>query len=183
VAEEYICLRLCQFTSLLQLHRAEISLRGAFENDIEDAGLKLLTIHLAVFSRDRILDAVHRIVLVSIALEMTQNTGQKLIVVYEPLTNRRQHYMLEEYHDVFEGAEKLYWLPSYLAREDSAQRIIPPAELISHLADPSIAEPMERDGKLKQIIQKHLEGGGMVVGMAGGGGGSLDDWLRAEFKV
>src|ERR1700750_781955 len=54
------------------MHRIELarSLRGAFENDVEDARLKLLTIHLAVFGRDRILDAIHRIVLVSIALEM-----------------------------------------------------------------------------------------------------------------
>ena len=42
---------------------------------------------------------------------------------------------------------------------------------------------MERDAQLKQAIQKHLSGGDMVVGMAGGGGNSLDDWLRQEFIV
>jgi UDP-N-acetylmuramate--alanine ligase len=118
----------------------------------------------------------------SVATEMAAGTGQKLIVVYEPLTNRRQHYMIDDYKDCFDGAAKLYWIPSYLAREDPAQRIIPPAELISHLSDPSIAEPMERDAKLKHVIQKHLDTGDMVVGMAGGGGGSLDDWLRQEFR-
>jgi UDP-N-acetylmuramate--alanine ligase len=119
----------------------------------------------------------------SVALEMSAETGQSLIVIYEPLTNRRQHYMLDEYRDCFAGAAKLYWLPSYLAREDPTQRVIPPAELISHLADPSIAAPMQLDQRLKQIIQKHLEASDMVVGMAGGGGDSLDDWLRAEFKT
>lgn len=119
----------------------------------------------------------------SVATEMAAETGQKLVVVYEPLTNRRQHYMLDDYKDCFDGADKLYWIPSYLAREDPDQRVIPPEELISHLADPSIAEPMVRDNKLKQTIQKHLAAGDMVVCMAGGGGGSLDDWLRAEFKV
>lgn len=118
----------------------------------------------------------------SVALEMAAETGQKVIVVYEPLTNRRQHYMLDEYRNCFAGTAKLYWIPSYLAREDSNQRVIPPAELISHLADPTIAEPMERDEHLKQAIQKHLDAGDMVVGMAGGGGGSLDDWLRQEFS-
>ncbi len=117
----------------------------------------------------------------SVATEMTAETGQKLIVVYEPLTNRRQHYMLDDYQDAFDGADQLYWIPSYLAREDPGQRVIQPTELISHLADPSIAKPMERDAKLKHAIQKHLEAGDMVVCMAGGGGGSLDDWLRAEF--
>jgi UDP-N-acetylmuramate--alanine ligase len=117
----------------------------------------------------------------SVAGEMAAATGQKLVVVYEPLTNRRQHYILDEYKDVFDGADKLYWLPSYLAREDPDQRVIPPAELIAHLDNPAIAEPMERDGRLKRTIQKHLEAGDMVVAMAGGGGGSLDDWLRQEF--
>ncbi len=107
----------------------------------------------------------------------------KVVVVYEPLTNRRQHYMLDSYNDVFNGANKLYWIPSYLAREDPSQRVIPPAELISHLDDPSFAESMERDLHLKQAIQKHLDAGDMVVGMAGGGGDSLDDWLRAEFMA
>jgi UDP-N-acetylmuramate--alanine ligase len=117
----------------------------------------------------------------SVATEMTAETGQKLIVVYEPLTNRRQHYMLDEYRDCFDGADKLYWIPSYLAREDPQQRVISPEELISHLSDPSMAEPMERDDQLKATIQQHLDAGDMVVCLAGGGGGSLDDWLRAEF--
>jgi len=119
----------------------------------------------------------------SVAGEIAAETGQKLVVLYEPLTNRRQHYMLDDYKDCFTGADKLYWLPSYLARENPKQRIIPPDELISHLDDPSIAEPAERGAKLKQIIQKHLDAGDMVVGMAGGGGDSLDDWLRAEFSA
>ena len=118
----------------------------------------------------------------SVALEMVAETGQKLVIVYEPLTNRRQHFMLQEYGDCFDGAEKVYWLPSYLAREDSSQRIIAPAELISHLSDPSIAIAEQRDDQLKQLIKQHLDSGDMVVAMAGGGGDSLDDWLRQNFK-
>ncbi len=119
----------------------------------------------------------------SVASEMAGDTGQKLVIVYEPLTDRRQHHMMDDYKDCFSGADKLYWIPSYLAREDPDQRIIPPAELITHLDNPSIAEPMERDAKLKKAIQKHLDAGDMVVCMAGGGGDSLDDWLREEFKA
>jgi UDP-N-acetylmuramate--alanine ligase len=119
----------------------------------------------------------------SVATEMAAETGQQLVVVYEPLTNRRQHYMLNDYKDCFDGAARLYWIPSYLAREDLNQRIIPPAEMISHLNDPSIATPLARDAKLKKAIQKHLKGGDLVVAMAGGGGNSLDDWLRQEFAA
>jgi len=117
----------------------------------------------------------------SIALEMAADKNQNVVIIYEPLTNRRQHYMLEDYKDCFDGASKVYWVPSYLAREDPTQRIIPPEELISHLTDPSIAEPAERDAKLKKTVQKHLDAGDMVVAIAGGGGDSLDEWIRKEF--
>jgi UDP-N-acetylmuramate--alanine ligase len=117
----------------------------------------------------------------SVALEIAAEKNQDLVIVYEPLTNRRQHYMIDDYKDCFKGAKKVYWIPSYLAREDPSQRIIPPAEMITHLSNPSIAEPLERDEELKHVIQKHLDGGDMVVGMAGGGGNSLDEWLRKEF--
>lgn len=119
----------------------------------------------------------------SVALELAAKQDKQVVVVYEPLTNRRQHYMKDDYKDCFNGAKKVYWLPSYLAREDPAQAILSPSELITHLSDPSIAEPRQRDDSLKQTIQKHLDEGDMVVCMAGGGGDSLDEWLRTTFKV
>lgn len=118
----------------------------------------------------------------SVALEMAKAAGKQLVVVYEPLTDRRQHYMLDDYKNCFKGVTKLYWIPSYLAREDPSQPILSPAELITHLSDPSIAEARERDANLKQTIQQHLDHGDVVVGMAGGGGDSLDDWLRQNFR-
>lgn len=118
----------------------------------------------------------------SVALEMATKKNQSVIVVYEPLTNRRQHYMADDYKDCFAGATQIYWLPSYLAREDPNQRIITPSELITHLSDPSIAEPRARNEHLKQAIRSHIDQGDMVVCMAGGGGDSLDEWLRDNFK-
>ena len=43
---------------------------------------------------------------------------KRVVVLYEPLTDRRQHHMKDDYKDCFSGAAKVYWLPSYLARED-----------------------------------------------------------------
>ncbi len=119
----------------------------------------------------------------SVALEMAAHKNQNVVVVYEPLTNRRQHHMMDDYGNCFDGAKKVYWIPSYLAREDPKDRIIPPEELIMHLSDPSIAESLERDDKLIAVIEKHLKAGDMVVAMAGGGGDSLDEWVRKEFKA
>ena len=118
----------------------------------------------------------------SVALEMAEKHKQNVVVVYEPLTNRRQHFMRKDYKDCFNGASHVYWVPSYLAREDPLQEILTPAELIKDLADPSIARPMKRDDELKKVIEKHLSAGDLVVAMSGGGGGSLDDWLRHTFS-
>lgn len=118
----------------------------------------------------------------SVALEMAAETNKDLVVIYEPLTNRRQTHLKLDYKDCFAGATQVYWTPSYLAREDPNDRILEPAELITFLSDPTIAQPAELNGDLKRTIQAHLDKGDMVVGMAGGGGGSLDDWLRQEFS-
>ncbi len=37
----------------------------------------------------------------SAALELAENKNQSVVVVYEPLTNRRQHYMIDDYKDCF----------------------------------------------------------------------------------
>jgi UDP-N-acetylmuramate--alanine ligase len=117
----------------------------------------------------------------SVALEQAERNNQALIVIYEPLTNRRQHFMKDDYKDCFTGAAKVYWTPSYLAREDPHQAILTPQELMSHLSNPAIAEPAALDENLKHAVKRHLDDGDIVVGMAGGGGKSLDEWLRQTF--
>lgn len=120
----------------------------------------------------------------SVALETAQKTGQKIIIIYEPLTNRRMHYLKDQHHDVFDGADALYWVPSYLAREDPAQQLLAPTELIGYLDEPAkaVARPAGLDKKLRAIIEHHLASGDLVIGLSGGGGGSLDEWLRENFK-
>jgi UDP-N-acetylmuramate--alanine ligase len=120
----------------------------------------------------------------SVALETAQKTGQKIVVIYEPLTNRRMHYMREQHREVFDGIDALYWVPSYLAREDLTQAVLTPAELIKDLDLPAqaVAKPMDLDNKLKDMVLSHLAKGDLVIGLSGGGGGSLDEWLRKEFQ-
>jgi UDP-N-acetylmuramate--alanine ligase len=121
----------------------------------------------------------------SVARELANRTKQKIVVIYEPLTNRRMHYLGAEHHSVFDGASTIYWVPSYLAREDPNLKILTPEELITNLSPElqKITKPMKTDGTLKAIIQNHLQAGDMVVAMAGGGAGSLDEWLRKEFNT
>ena len=118
------------------------------------------------------------------ALEMAKEKSQQVVVIYEPLTNRRMHFTREQHRDVFNGASQLYWVPSYLAREDPAQPVLSPEELIRSLS-PEMqerAQPMKLDEELKKTIYEHVQAGDLVVAMSGGGGNSLDEWLRKEFK-
>ena len=119
----------------------------------------------------------------SVALETAQKTGQKIVIIYEPLTNRRMHYMRDQHQDVFDGADGLYWVPSYLAREDPSQPVLKPATLIKNLDAPgrAVARPMGLNDKLKTVVLEHIKKGDLVIGLSGGGGGSLDEWLRQNF--
>jgi len=117
----------------------------------------------------------------SVASEIAKAKNKKLIIIYEPISNERQTFMLNDYQDVFSGATKVYWLPTYLVREDPNIGILGPKDLISHLADPSLAEPANKDQKLLNKIKQYLSSDFMVIAMAAGGGNSLDEWLRANF--
>jgi UDP-N-acetylmuramate--alanine ligase len=117
-------------------------------------------------------------------LQMVSEINNNYIVVYEPLTNRRQHYMKTQYKNVFDRAKYVYWLPSYLTREDPKQKILAPKDLIEFLDAPSKdkTEPAEKNSKLIKTIRNHLKNGDLVLCLAGGGGGSLDEWIRLKFK-
>lgn len=115
-------------------------------------------------------------------LQLARELSKNITVVHEPLTNKRQHEIRESYAHLFDGVKKLYWVPSYLTREDPNQPILTPAELIQNMSNPEIAEPAELNDALKGKITQHLRAGDLVVGLSGGGGGSLDEWLRANFS-
>ena len=113
-------------------------------------------------------------------MEMSREISNNVVVVYEPLTDRRQHYMKDQYGDVFETAKKIYWLPSYLAREDPNQKILTPDELVAHLSHQTHAETSTLSIVLKEKLLAHVAAGDLVVCMAGGGGSSLDEWARKK---
>jgi len=115
-------------------------------------------------------------------LQMAFEVSQNVIVVYEPLTDRRQHYIKDTYKDLFIGVKKLYWVPSYLAREDPSQSVLSPTDLISHMDNKDIAEPAALNDSLALKVQGHITSGDLVVCITGGGGGSLDEWIRQQFE-
>lgn len=101
--------------------------------------------------------------------------GQKIVVVYQPHQNARQHVVQADYKDVFSEAQAVYWLPTYLSREDPNQPVLTPEQLISNLNNPAIATPAEINNDLAETIKEHIGEGDLVVLF---GAGSIDDWAR-----
>ena len=71
----------------------------------------------------------------------------------------------------------------FLVDQDPKQKVISPEDFINIAEEPADKEAMELDNKLKNSIQKHLDSGDTVVCISGGGGNSLDEWLRNNFNT
>jgi UDP-N-acetylmuramate--alanine ligase len=111
--------------------------------------------------------------------------GDNVVVVYEGLHNTRQHFIKDELKHLFDDVKQLYIVPSYLAREDKNLALLSPADL-RNLLDAkaqSHTEAAELNADLKANIKKHLQAGDLVLCITAGGGHSLDEWLRKEFKA
>ncbi len=113
---------------------------------------------------------------VQMALEEAERRGLKgVVAVYEPHQNTRQVGLVNAYADAFEGATKLYWLPTYLTREDPQYKELKPADFIAKLDNRKIAEPAELSEELGEALLKWHEKGYLVLLMTAG---PADLWLR-----
>ena len=101
-----------------------------------------------------------------------------VVAVYQPHQNTRQHEVYKGYKDAFLGAEKVFWLPTYLTREDPKLKVLTPEELINELANREVAEVAEVGEELTEKLRKYLEEGYLVLLMTAG---PADGWLREEF--
>jgi UDP-N-acetylmuramate--alanine ligase len=112
-------------------------------------------------------------------LQMAQEISDKVVLVYQPHQNVRQHEIKAEYTpEVFQDADKVYWLPTYLSREDPALETLTPEQLSEKLPD-GLATPMEMNDELWQKINEHTTAGDLVLVM---GAGSIDEWLRKKIS-
>lgn len=113
---------------------------------------------------------------VQIAREEAERRGLKgVVVVYEPHQNTRQAGLIQEYADAFGGIERLYWLPTYLTREDESIKELKPGDFIDVLENKKIAEPAELGEKLGEKLLGWHEKGHLVLLMTAG---PADLWLR-----
>lgn len=101
-----------------------------------------------------------------------------VVVVYQPHQNLRQHEIIDTYTDCFEGASKIYWLPTYLSREPKDLDILNPDQLIEGLSNKQIALIAEMNPELAENIRNDADDGSIVVAMSAG---DLDHWIRQNF--
>ncbi len=112
-------------------------------------------------------------------LQLARELSQKIVLVYQPHQNVRQHEIQHLYTDaIFNDAQEIYWLPTYLSREDPTQEILRPQQLTSQLKTTS-AHLADLDATLWDTIQHYRSSGYLVLCM---GAGSIDGWLRTQVQ-
>ncbi len=124
-------------------------------------------------------DYAHHPAEVKAVLQLAREINSNIVAIYQPHQNTRQHRIINQYQDSFALAKKIYWLPTYLSREDKSLDILSPSDLISKLSNSKIAEAAELNTNLLQKIRKHLSQNELVVLLSAG---DADKWLRQHFK-
>lgn len=116
---------------------------------------------------------------IAATLQLAREVSDHVVLVYQPHQNWRQHFVREQYTDQFELAETVYWLPTYLTRENPDQPVLSPLELTEHITNRSSIRYNELDDVLWNEIQNHRAAGHLVLCM---GAGTIDSWVRAKLS-
>lgn len=122
-------------------------------------------------------DYGHHPVEIAATLQMAREISDEIVLVYQPHQNVRQHEIQDQYTDQFDLAEKVYWLPTYLSREDPNLTILTPSDLTKHLTNPQAISIADLDHQLWDDIQAARDAGKLVLCM---GAGSIDTWVREQ---
>lgn len=112
---------------------------------------------------------------IAATLQMARELSDHVVIVYQPHQNTRQHQIKDGYRDAFIAAEKIYWLPTYLSREDTSLPVLLPEELYAGLTNHQNAETAELNGELWQKLTEARNAGKLVLLM---GAGDIDNWAR-----
>lgn len=122
-------------------------------------------------------DYGHHPVEIRATLQMAREIADRVVLVYQPHQNVRQHQIKDEYGDCTAAAEHIYWLPTYLSREDDNLPVLSPLELTQRLPNAGNITIAELSDELWGAIQDARRSGALVLAM---GAGSIDGWLRQQ---
>lgn len=119
-------------------------------------------------------DYGHHPVEIAATKQLAHELNNDVVLVYQPHQNIRQHEIKDQYPEVMSGFDKIYWLPTYLSREDPNLEVLSPEELTKGISDVTISD---MDDTLWHNIQKERAAGKLVLVM---GAGSIDGWVRSR---
>ena len=117
---------------------------------------------------------------INVAREEAKRLGLKgVVAIYEPHQNVRQHEVKDGYKDSFVGVDKIFWLPTYLVREDPELKVLTPEDLIADLENREVAEPAEPNEDLAEKLKGYQKDEYLILLMTAG---PADAWLRKVFN-
>jgi UDP-N-acetylmuramate--alanine ligase len=114
---------------------------------------------------------------IAATLQLAREESDHVVLVYQPHQNIRQHELRDQYTDQFELAESVYWLPTYLSREDPKLAVLQPKDLIQNITNKSAVHIVDFNDELWSVIQKARNEDKLVLCM---GAGDIDGWLRIK---
>ncbi len=124
-------------------------------------------------------DYGHHPIEIAATLQMARELSDHVVLVYQPHQNTRQHELIDQYKDQFQLADEVYWLPTYLSRENSNLPVLTPDQLIKNIPNKQHIHIADLDDALWSTIETARQSGKMVIGM---GAGSIDSWLRQHLN-
>lgn len=122
-------------------------------------------------------DYAHHPVEIAATLQAAHELSDHIVVVYQPHQNVRQHEIKNQYTDCFELAEKVYWLPTYLSRENPDLEMLSSEVLAKNVSNRDSVEFAEMDDELWDTLQQARDAGKLVLCM---GAGDIDGWVRQQ---
>ena len=124
-------------------------------------------------------DYGHHPVEIAATLQLAHELSDHVVLIYQPHQNIRQYEIRNQYTNQFELAEMIYWLPTYLSREDPNLPVLKPEELIQNIINKEHVHIVDFNNELWDTIQKARNEGKLVLSM---GAGEIDSWLRDRLQ-
>lgn len=112
---------------------------------------------------------------IAATLQLAHELNNDIVLVYQPHQNVRQHEMINLYTDCFEKATEVYWLPTYLTRENPNLPILTPEQLTKNVTNLNSIHLADLNDDLWANIESARRRGALVLFM---GAGTIDDWVR-----
>ena len=79
-------------------------------------------------------DYGHHPIEIRATLQMARELSDQVVLAYQPHQNVRQHEIIDQYTaDIFHDANEIYWLPTYLTRENPNLPILTPQKLAKNI--------------------------------------------------